>query len=480
MDIRSFFPKAKSLPAKIPSEIIAPTLSKNSNFSPSLPQKRKLSNDSSIDEEPNRKIESGSESKCDNPPDIANSPELSLVDSPSKIVDVGVESKLNLAMSTPATEVTIRSSCASVKQSDSGNTENFTYNFSIGETYNYEVLSTSATAHSLGYTDWFDRFYKAVRLQSDSSVKAVVGLDCEWCAPWFREKGEPERVATIQLYSPHADAMVFSTCDLVKLPPLFEQFLDDPSILKVGVNICGDAARIARDFGCSIRGLVNVSQGERGKKSMAELCNTYCPEPFHINKDTVENGVRMGNWKAWPLSELQIRYAALDACLSFAIFLFQMQGRWEEKGNLPLSTYGRVKTESVHPPDEKPLARAATEPLGDSSDKHSNFFLMHRNKSITPPNLGSGKERPRGPKDSLSKVCVVISGVLDSMSREDMTTYVEQHGGRVVKAITKAVTHLINDVEGTVGPAKVEKCRKQGIPIVGEDVIFEMVRSRTA
>ncbi len=58
------------------------------------------------------------------------------------------------------------------------------------------------------------------------------------------------------------------------------------------------------------------------------------------------------------------------------------------------------------------------------------FFLMHRNKSIIPPNLGI-KERVKGDKDALKDVVVVISGVLDSFSREEMSNYVTEHGGKV-------------------------------------------------
>ncbi len=58
------------------------------------------------------------------------------------------------------------------------------------------------------------------------------------------------------------------------------------------------------------------------------------------------------------------------------------------------------------------------------------FFLMHRNKSIVPPNLGN-KEHVKGDKNALKDVVVVISGVLDSFSREEMSNYVTEHGGKV-------------------------------------------------
>ena len=78
----------------------------------------------------------------------------------------------------------------------------------------------------------------------------------------------------------------------------------------------------------------------------------------------------------------------------------------------------------------------------------------------------------------MSHVTVVISGVLDSMSREEMTEYIVRHGGKVVKSITKSLTHLMTDVEGTVGQSKLQKCNSCRVPVVGEDYFFDLVRTR--
>ena len=82
---------------------------------------------------------------------------------------------------------------------------------------------------------------------------------------------------------------------------------------------------------------------------------------------------------------------------------------------------------------------------------------------------------PSGPANSLQGVVAIISGVLDSMSRDQMTKYIQKHGGKVVKSVTNSTTHLIND-HGTVGPSKKKKCEAKNIPIVSENVIFELVQ----
>lgn len=383
--------------------------------------------------------------------------------------------QVKVSISTPTSNVTALQKCISVKQSIESAVK---FSFPLGNDHQFDTIVSINGDDQ--YRSWFEAFNEELRESGNGNVfKAVVGLDCEWCPPWFRENGEAERVSIIQLYSPHSGALVFSTGKLRMLPQEFLDLLADPLIALVGVNIGGDGARLARDFGCHVNGLVNVCRGQKGKKSMQDLCKTFCPQAFHIDKDSVENGVRMGNWAAWPLTELQIKYAAIDAVLSFAIFLYQNGGDWNSRTSFAAAIDSCPGVESADPVQQQQVVNVDENTASKNAEKNSHFFLMHRNKSIPPPNLGCDKERPQGPPDCLSGVCVVISGVLDSMSRGDMADYVQRHGGKVVKGITKAVTHLLNDVDGTVGPAKLEKCRAQKIPIVGEDAIFNLVRTRS-
>jgi len=63
------------------------------------------------------------------------------------------------------------------------------------------------------------------------------------------------------------------------------------------------------------------------------------------------------------------------------------------------------------------------------------------------------------------------------MSRDEMTKYVLKHGGKVAKSVTKSLTHLVSDVEGTIGHSKLAKCQQSGVSVVGEEAIFDIVRA---
>lgn len=388
-----------------------------------------------------------------------------------------------------ATDVTtaLRNQCASKTDS---------FEFQIGSTSDTYHVYSSDRPDDERVISWFQSLNdslppKEVVAEESSPtssllLRGAIGLDCEWCPPWFRDN-QPERINTIQLYSPLTKNNDNSDCCLLlsvgnwevsEIPPLLLALLADESIAKVGVNVAGDGSRLARDFDCTVAGLLNLEQiNKKGARATMELlCQSTCPKAFHIDKDAMESKVRLGNWAAWPLSEAQLKYASMDAVISFAIFLFHSGGTWATRCDLFPTTTTPLTTplfvlESCQPlpPAEKNKLRSSPA----SSGKNANFFLMHQNRSIIPPNLNK-KEHPKGAEDALHGVVIVISGVLDSMGRKEMEEYVVAHGGIVRKAITKATTHLVND-HGSVGPSKLKKCKAQGVPVVSEDDIFSLV-----
>lgn len=59
-----------------------------------------------------------------------------------------------------------------------------------------------------------------------------------------------------------------------------------------------------------------------------------------------------------------------------------------------------------------------------------------------PPNHGS-VDYPRGHPDCLCKYTIVISGVLESMLRQDAMDFVKRHGGRVTSAVSSKTSFLL-------------------------------------
>jgi len=340
------------------------------------------------------------------------------------------------------------------------------YCFYIGKEICYKTILASLL-HSENNEKVFKWFEDLNYLLNDSN-RIAVGLDCEWCPPWFRSPDQPEeRICTMQFYNPNVGALILSTVGIKKLPHYLLEFFQNERILKVGVNIIGDGRRINRDFNVCVNGLINVEKLDEncGRMSMEKLVSKHCPNAFHISKDSIESKVRTGDWSKYPLDEFQVKYASLDAVLSFAIFLFQHKLTWNDGNDFSISDDFVNKVQSV--------SKSTQTPSKKSPKSNSNFFIMHRNRSIVPPNLNK-KNHPKGTKQCLEGFVIVISGVLDSFSRGDFAEYVKQHGGSISAGITKSTSFLVND-HGTLGPSKVKKCQAHGIPVVSEDYILDLV-----
>lgn len=68
---------------------------------------------------------------------------------------------------------------------------------------------------------------------------------------------------------------------------------------------------------------------------------------------------------------------------------------------------------------------------------------------------------------------IVISGVFARHSREEYKAMIEQNGGKNVSSISAATSYVL--AGENMGPAKLEKARKLGIPIIGEDEFLAML-----
>lgn len=132
---------------------------------------------------------------------------------------------------------------------------------------------------------------------------------------------------------------------------------------------------------------------------------------------------------------------------------------------------------------ERPEKRAKAEPKPkrltadgrEDGRSAANLYVMLRNKSIDPPSRGV-KAHPQGAAGALAGKCFVVSGVLDSMTRDECAAYIQRHGGQVGKSLTLKTTHILND-HGEVGWSKRKQATARGIPIVSEDVMFQLVRA---
>jgi DNA ligase (NAD+) len=83
------------------------------------------------------------------------------------------------------------------------------------------------------------------------------------------------------------------------------------------------------------------------------------------------------------------------------------------------------------------------------------------------------KEQLAGTTDKLTGLSIIISGTFQKHSREELKSMIEQHGGKNVGSISKNTSYLL--AGDNMGPSKLEKVQKLGIPIISEDEFLEMI-----
>ena len=75
--------------------------------------------------------------------------------------------------------------------------------------------------------------------------------------------------------------------------------------------------------------------------------------------------------------------------------------------------------------------------------------------------------------DAMEGEVVVVSGVFDTMSRDEAKATVTAHGGRLVGSISSKTTMVL--AGENMGPSKLAKAQKLEIPVVGEQEFLRRI-----
>ncbi|XP_078402409.1 replication factor C subunit 1 isoform X1 [Cetorhinus maximus] len=111
----------------------------------------------------------------------------------------------------------------------------------------------------------------------------------------------------------------------------------------------------------------------------------------------------------------------------------------------------------------------------ESTEKKRQNYLAYRSflNRDGPRALGS-KEIPRGAENCLEGLSFVITGVLESMERDDAKSLIERHGGKLTGNVSKKTNYLVTGREG--GRAKLDKAESLGTKQIDEDGLLDLIR----
>ncbi|KAA8594839.1 hypothetical protein FQN60_011974, partial [Etheostoma spectabile] len=113
----------------------------------------------------------------------------------------------------------------------------------------------------------------------------------------------------------------------------------------------------------------------------------------------------------------------------------------------------------------------------DDSEKKKVNSAAYRNflNRDGPRALGS-KEIPQGAENCLEGCVFVLTGVMESMERDDAKSLIERYGGKVTGNISKKTTYLVQGRDS--GVSKLEKAESFGTKILDEDALLELIRTK--
>ncbi len=75
--------------------------------------------------------------------------------------------------------------------------------------------------------------------------------------------------------------------------------------------------------------------------------------------------------------------------------------------------------------------------------------------------------------DRLAGKVIVISGVFSKHSREEYKEIIDKNGGKNAGSISKKTSFVL--AGENMGPAKLEKAKTLGVPVIGEDEFLSMI-----
>lgn len=90
-------------------------------------------------------------------------------------------------------------------------------------------------------------------------------------------------------------------------------------------------------------------------------------------------------------------------------------------------------------------------------------------------NPGS-KEIPIGAQNCLAGLNFLLTGVYDSLERNEVEDLIRKYGGRTVNSVSGKVSYII--VGDEAGPSKLAKANSLGVKQISEDDLLELIRTR--
>ncbi|XP_045406496.1 replication factor C subunit 1 isoform X2 [Lemur catta] len=114
----------------------------------------------------------------------------------------------------------------------------------------------------------------------------------------------------------------------------------------------------------------------------------------------------------------------------------------------------------------------------DSEKKRSNYQAYRSYLNREGPKALGSKEIPKGAENCLEGLIFVITGVLESIERDEAKSLIERYGGKVTGNVSKKTNYLVMGRDS--GQSKSDKAAALGTKIIDEDGLLNLIRTMPA
>jgi DNA ligase (NAD+) len=105
------------------------------------------------------------------------------------------------------------------------------------------------------------------------------------------------------------------------------------------------------------------------------------------------------------------------------------------------------------------------------------YFSQEENKiliqKLTAAGLNFQAEQMVLSSDSLAGMSIVVSGVFQNLSRDELKLLIEKHGGKNVGSVSTKTDYLV--AGDGMGPAKLKKATDLGVKIIDVDELMKII-----
>ncbi|XP_023439558.1 replication factor C subunit 1 isoform X2 [Dasypus novemcinctus] len=111
----------------------------------------------------------------------------------------------------------------------------------------------------------------------------------------------------------------------------------------------------------------------------------------------------------------------------------------------------------------------------DSEKKRTNYQAYRSYLNREGPKALGSKEIPKGAENCLEGLTFVITGVLESIERDEAKSLIERYGGKVTGNVSKKTNYLVMGRDS--GQSKSDKAAALGTKIIDEDGLLNLIRT---